>query len=157
MALFDFLKKKKEAEKARPSAPKKPQVKSPERSERIKRAEKKEAVRESAKPEQPKKEKPVSSRKPGNFDLEAVREPHISEKAAFLGDTINQYVFKIKKEYNKNEIKKSIEGIYGVDVLSVNIVKIPKKKRRLGRIEGYKKGHTKAIVTIKKGQKIEIL
>ena len=55
------------------------------------------------------------------------------------------------------QIKKSIESAYKVNVLSVNIIKIPKKKRRIGRTEGFKKGYSKAIVTIKEGQKIEVL
>ena len=44
-----------------------------------------------------------------------------------------------------------------MDVLSVNIIKIPAKKRRLGKTEGFRKAYTKAIVKIKDGQKIEIL
>jgi len=39
----------------------------------------------------------------------------------------------------------------------VNIVKIPAKKRRLGKTQGFKKGMLKAVVRIKQGQKIEIL
>ena len=44
-----------------------------------------------------------------------------------------------------------------MDVLSVNIVKIPHKKRRIGKTQGFKKGVVKAIVKIKEGQKIEIV
>ena len=50
-----------------------------------------------------------------------------------------------------------MEGIYGVNVLSVNIIKIPAKKRRLGKTEGFRKAYKKAVVKIKAGQKIEIL
>jgi len=39
----------------------------------------------------------------------------------------------------------------------VNIIKIPAKKRRLGRTQGFRKGYTKAVVKIRDGQKIEIL
>jgi len=90
------------------------------------------------------------------FAYEAVKQPHISEKATYLSEK-DQYVFEVLAGYNKEEIKKAIEGIYGVNVLSVNVVKIPAKKRRLGRTEGFKKGYKKAIVKIKQGQKIEIL
>ena len=41
--------------------------------------------------------------------------------------------------------------------MSVNIIKIPAKKRRLGRVEGFRKKYTKAVVKIRDGQKIEIL
>jgi large subunit ribosomal protein L23 len=63
----------------------------------------------------------------------------------------------VSPNYNKNEIKNAVEGIYNVDVLSVNVIKIPSKKRRLGKTEGFRKAYKKAIVKIKNGQKIEIL
>ena len=85
-----------------------------------------------------------------------LKSPHITEKAASLAEK-NQYVFKIFKKANKNEIKKSIEGLYGVDVLGVKIINVFKKPRRMGRQAGYKPGYKKAIVKIKEGQKIEIL
>lgn len=82
--------------------------------------------------------------------------PHITEKATELAKE-NQYVFKVYPEANKTEIKKAIENLYGVDVLDVKIIKIPKKRRRLGRISGWRKGYKKAIVKIKEGQKIEVM
>ena len=66
-------------------------------------------------------------------------------------------MFEVSPNYNKNEVKNAVEGIYNVDVLSVNIIKIPAKKRRLGRTEGFRKAYKKAVVKIKEGQKIEIL
>ncbi|MCG2699886.1 50S ribosomal protein L23 [Candidatus Parcubacteria bacterium] len=85
-----------------------------------------------------------------------VKAPHISEKATDLG-AINRYVFKVFSRANKVEIKKTIESIYGVKVLTVNIITIPAKKRRLGKTIGLKQGYKKAIVKIKEGQKIEII
>lgn len=85
-----------------------------------------------------------------------LKSPHITEKATELAKK-NQYVFKVYPQANKNEIKKAIEELYNVDVLDVKIINIPKKRRRLGRISGWRKGYKKAIVKIKEGQKIEIL
>jgi len=82
--------------------------------------------------------------------------PHVSEKATDLVKK-NQYVFKIWPRTNKIEIKKAIENLYGIDVTSVKIIKIPRKKRRLGKISGWRKSYKKAIVKIKEGQKIEVL
>ena len=130
MALLDFLKRKKEIEKA-----KKPE----------KKTEKVLVVPEIKK-----------TGKSNNFSYEVVKEPHISEKASVLAEN-DKYTFKVYSNTNKLEIKKSVEGIYGVNVLRVNIIKSPKKKRRLGRTEGFKKAFTKAVVTVKAGQKIEIL
>lgn len=82
--------------------------------------------------------------------------PLVTEKATNLAKR-NQYVFKVFPKANKSEIKKSIENLYGVDVLDVRIGKVPRKRRRLGRIRGWRKGYKKAIVRIKEGQKIEIM
>jgi large subunit ribosomal protein L23 len=139
MALLDFLKNKKERDK---TAKKLSEVKVEKKQE--KKIEK-----------QPSKS--VSHISTGkNFAFETIKQPHISEKASYLAET-NQYVFEILQGKNKNEIKKAVEGIYGVDVLSVNIIKIPAKKRRIGKTQGYRKGFLKAVVKIKEDQKIEIL
>lgn len=82
--------------------------------------------------------------------------PHITEKTSFLAGQ-NKYVFWVKKKANKIEIKKAIEKLYGVNVIDVNILNPKPKKIRLGRILGTKPVFKKAIVTIKEGQKIEIL
>ncbi len=144
MALLDFLKKKKDAEKA-----KQPTKKVEKASVATKETQAKPVKETNV-------EKTSKSVKSGAFSYESIQEPHISEKASILGEK-NQYTFKVKEGFNKPEIKKSIEGIYRVDVLKVNIIKIPRKKRRLGKTEGFRKGYQKAVVTIKEGQKIEII
>ncbi len=142
MALLDFLKNKKEKDKAN--------EKKAEQVSVVKEAEKTE--KKSAKNEAVTPKTVINE---GKFSYSIVKEPHISEKGTILTEK-NKYVFRVYSNSNKPEIKKSVEGIYGVNVLSVNVVKIPPKKRRLGRTEGFKKGYNKAIVTIKEGQKIEI-
>jgi large subunit ribosomal protein L23 len=82
--------------------------------------------------------------------------PHVTEKATDL-TKINQYIFKVWPRANKFEIKKAIESLYGVGVIGVKIINIPKKKRRLGKVSGWRQGYKKAIVKIKEGQKIEVL
>ncbi len=81
---------------------------------------------------------------------------HVTEKSNDLLQD-NKYVFKVNTKTNKSEIKKAVESLYKVDVSDVKIINIPKKKIRVGRREGWKKGYKKAIVEIKKGQKIESL
>ncbi len=80
---------------------------------------------------------------------------HVTEKSTDLSKE-NKYVFKVGQKTNKSEIKKEIESFYKVNVLDIKIINIPKKKIRVGRKEGWKKGYKKAIVEIKKGQTIEI-
>lgn len=85
-----------------------------------------------------------------------LKSPHVTEKATDLAGK-NQYVFRVFPEANKIETKKAIEDTYGVDVVSVRIINVPAKKRRLGRTKGMKAGYKKAIVRVKEGQKIEVL
>lgn len=82
--------------------------------------------------------------------------PHITEKATDLLQK-NQYVFTVYKTANKHEIKRAIEDIYGVDVVSVKIINIPAKKRRVGKNRGWRAGYKKAIARLKEGQKIEVM
>ena len=85
-----------------------------------------------------------------------LREPCISEKATQLSDQ-NKYTFKVYPNANKTQIAKAIASLYGAKVKSINIINIKPKKRVLRGIEGTKAGYKKAIVTLEKGEKIEIL
>jgi large subunit ribosomal protein L23 len=84
-----------------------------------------------------------------------LKAPYITEKATNLAEK-NQYTFKVWDGANKNEIKKAIENLYKVNVIGVKIINVPAKRRRFGKTPGWKKGYKKAIVQLKKGQKIEI-
>lgn len=85
-----------------------------------------------------------------------LREPHVTEKATRL-TRLNQYVFLVYDVAVKPEVKRAIEEVYGVHVTKVRKVVIPRKKRMRGRHIGWRSGYTKAIVTLKKGEKIEVL
>ncbi len=141
MALLDFFKKK--------PAPPKP-----------KKAPAKEAKKPVVKQEEKKKlEKPVAPRrirKPTGDAYKLLKSPHVTEKAADLTGK-NQYVFNVWTGGNKTEIRKAVEEVYKVDVLNVRIINVKKKKRRLGKITGWRQGYKKAIVKIRKGQKLEIM
>lgn len=84
---------------------------------------------------------------------QVVKKPLITEKSSFLAAE-NKYVFAVAKNATKNEIKKAVEGIYNVNALSVNIIKVPAKSRQRGLVKGAKSGFKKAIVTIKQGESI---
>ena len=60
------------------------------------------------------------------------------------------------KDSGKFQIKEAIEGYYGVQVVSVNTIKINPKKRIHGRTIGWKKGFKKAVVTLRAGDTIGI-
>jgi len=150
MALLDFLKRKKEIEKARPKGY--PADKKPVKVSDVKKEEK----TQEKTTEKPQAVAGNTKTKNVRFSYDAIKNPHISEKASYLAEK-DQYTFNVSPSYNKNEIKNAVEGIYNVNVLSVNVIKIPSKRRRLGKTEGFRKGYKKAVVKIKEGQKIEIL
>ncbi len=143
MAIFDIFKRKKEKKELKK-----------EKIEKVKRAEETPKVKVEKK--EPVK-KPVKTTKKKQVIYNVLKEPHITEKATDLVRIGNKYTFKVYKKANKIEVKKAVESLYGVDVISVNIVNISRKKRRLGKTRGFKPGYKKAIVKIKQGQKIEIL
>jgi large subunit ribosomal protein L23 len=149
MALLDFLKNKKKEEKIN-----KPKEKKKEKPEKKEVAVKKETVKEkpaASKPSQPKRQ-----RKMTGDSVRFIKSPHIAEKSTDLLAN-NQYVFRVWPRANKVEIKKAIESLFKVDVVNVKIVNLPTKIIRVGRNEGSVKGHKKAIVRIKEGQKIEVV
>ncbi len=82
--------------------------------------------------------------------------PHITEKATDLSEK-NKYIFKVSHKANKIEIKKAIKDVYGVNVIDVKIINVHRKKRKLGKQTGWKKGYKKAIIRVEEGQKIELL
>ena len=99
---------------------------------------------------------PPKLKKISEIAYRVLRGPHVTEKATDLTQK-NQYIFKVYPRANKIEIKKAVEDVYGVNVVSVNVIRVPRKRRRLGKIEGWRKGYKKAIIKIKEGQKIEVL
>ena len=81
--------------------------------------------------------------------------PVVTEKSTNLSEQ-NKIVFKVSNKLNKIILKKNIEKIFKVNVVKVNIInKQSRKKITRGKkvkIQGYKK----AIVTLKKGQNIDL-
>jgi len=101
-----------------------------------------------------------SSKKTGNvkqssFAGRILSRPRVTEKAYAL-NTLNQYVFVITKESTKGSVKRAVEEVYGVNVEKVRIVKLPAQKSVFGKNIGTKAAIKKAIVSVKKGQTIEL-
>lgn len=81
--------------------------------------------------------------------------PIISEKAADLSAG-GQYVFEVFSYATKPEIAKAVKNVYGVSPVKVRILNVAGKEVRFGRNTGKLKNRKKAVVTLKKGDKIEI-
>ena len=87
--------------------------------------------------------------------IDAIRSPIITEKATILSEQ-NKTVFKVHAKANKKNIKKNIEKLFKVDVIKVNIInRKAKAKLKQGKLS-VKSGYKKAIVTLKKGQSIDL-
>ena len=87
--------------------------------------------------------------------IDSIRQPIITEKATILSEQ-NKTVFKVHKKANKKIIKKNIEKLFKVKVIKVNIINSKTKiKLKQGRVSK-KCGYKKAIVTLKKGQSIDL-
>jgi len=86
---------------------------------------------------------------------DSIRQPIVTEKATILSEQ-NKTVFKVHSGANKNSIKKNIEKLFKVNVVKVNIINTKtKKKIKQGKIST-KPGYKKAIITLKKGQSIDL-
>ena len=81
--------------------------------------------------------------------------PIVTEKSTNLSEQ-NKIIFKVPTKANKKNLKKNIEKIFKVNVTKVNIIN---KKNRIKNTRGKKikiKGYKKAIITLKKGQNIDL-
>ena len=82
--------------------------------------------------------------------------PVITEKASNVAANGDKFVFKVRKDANKTQIKQAIEKIYNVKVEKVNTLNVKPKKKRVGRYEGTTVGYKKAIITLAEGSNIEL-
>jgi len=89
-----------------------------------------------------------------NF-LDTIVSPTVTEKATSLSE-FNKVVFRVHKGANKNSIKKSIEKIFKVNVIKVNTINLKGKTKNVRGKKSTKPGYKKAIVTLKKGQMIDL-
>ena len=82
--------------------------------------------------------------------------PHVSEKSARVAEQGGQYVFRVRTDATKPEIKAAVELMFEVKVQSVQVVNQLGKRKRFGRFEGRRSDWKKAYVRLKAGQAIEL-
>ena len=86
--------------------------------------------------------------------------PVLSEKVNKLTEKFNRYTFIVDRKANKLEIKKAVEEFYGIQVEEVNTLVIPSKAKsrntKSGIVSGRKPAKKKAIVTVAKGETIDL-
>ena len=81
--------------------------------------------------------------------------PHITEKSTNLSEQ-NKIIFKVPNKANKKNLKKSIEKIFKVNVIKINTINFKGKTKIVRNKKSRKPGYKKAIVTLKKGQSIDL-
>lgn len=86
---------------------------------------------------------------------DVIRRPLITEKSSIGRDEQNLATFAVDPRANKNDIKRAVEQLFDVEVLTVRTMRQPRKKRRVGRIIGRRAEWKKAIVRLADGQSIE--
>ena len=86
--------------------------------------------------------------------IDSIRNPIITEKATILSEQ-NKTVFKVHEKANKKTIK-NIEKLFKVNVIKVNIINQKSKLKMKQGKKSFKSGYKKAIITLKKGQSIDL-
>ena len=87
--------------------------------------------------------------------LDTIISPNITEKSTALSE-FNKVVFKVNKKAKKSSIKRSIEKIFKVNVIKINTLNLKGKNKIVQGRKVKKSGYKKAIVTLKKGQSIDL-
>ena len=99
-----------------------------------------------------------------NHKQDIIINPILSEKSHSLAEQFNQYVFRVNPKSNKLEIKDSIEKRFEVKVINVTTMNFKGKNKNITiksdghviRTSGNRSNWKKAIVTLKKGQSIDL-
>lgn len=86
-----------------------------------------------------------------------IKRPLFTEKGAFIKENENKVLIEVDRDANKAEIKKAVEEIFKVKVQKVATINTTGKLRRYGRSVGRRPDRKKAIITLKKGEKLDFI
>ena len=87
---------------------------------------------------------------------DVLKKPVLTEKSLTLMDNENKYTFDVDVHANKVEIKNTVEKMFNVKVVNVNVMNVKPKSKRVGKYEGKTNKRRKAIVTLAEGSKINL-
>lgn len=86
---------------------------------------------------------------------DVIKSPIITEKSSKLVEE-GQYTFEVMQGVNKLEVKQAVEKLFSVNVVSVNLINCRRKARTVGKYSGLRPAVKKAIVTLQKGQTLDV-
>jgi len=87
---------------------------------------------------------------------EIIIHPIITEKSTGLQE-VGKYSFKVDKRANKKEIMRAVKEVFGVHPVSCAVINVASKLKRVRIQAGYTASWKKAIVTLKKGEKLDLV
>lgn len=85
-----------------------------------------------------------------------ILKPLVTEKGSRLREAGNKYLFQVAIDANRIEIKAAVQQIFNVKVKDVKTLRVHGKVKRMGVFEGKRPDWKKAIVTLEKGQSIDL-
>jgi len=85
-----------------------------------------------------------------------ILKPIVTEKSTMLREKFNKYSFIVDKKANKIEITNAIKAMFDVNPISVNVINVNGKKKRVRYRFGYTASYKKAVIALKKGDKIAL-
>ena len=86
---------------------------------------------------------------------DVIERPVVTEKSTIAAE-MGKYIFKIFPSATKSQVKQAIEAIFEVKVDKINIINIDGKTKRFKGVKGRRADIKKAVVTLKKGESIDI-
>lgn len=86
-----------------------------------------------------------------------IKKPLFTEKGSALKESENKLLVEVGRDSNKLEIKKAIEEIFKVKVEKVATIKTHGKWKRHGKSIGKRSDRKKALITLKKGEKLDFI
>ena len=86
---------------------------------------------------------------------DVIQQPLVTEKSTSAREEQNRATYAGNPDSTKHEIRRAVEELFEVKVLSVRTMRQPGKKRRVGKFVGRKPAWKKAIVELAEGQSIE--
>ncbi len=89
-------------------------------------------------------------------EYEVIKRPVVSEKSTFLSEEQGRYVFEVALAATKTEIKDAVQRVFKVKVKQVNTAVMHGEFKQRGRVVKKKRNWKKAVVTLQKGQRIDL-
>ena len=86
---------------------------------------------------------------------EVIRRPLVTEKSNIGREEENLVTLAVDPRANKHEIRRAVEALFDVKVVTVRTMRMPRKTKRVGKTAGRKSEWKKAIVRLAEGQSIE--